>query len=151
MALFMTAFAHLRSIVAAWLNAPLKRSGVHLATLALAVLTISLLINFINQVMQSANLEARRTTLATEVAMHESENAHIRGAVEYAESDVYVERVAREQLGYAREGDMVVLPQFQAATPTATPEAHAATTPSRPITTPNWQRWWQAFAPDDDV
>lgn len=140
---------YLRAVTTAWVRQPLKRSGVHLATLAVGILTLSLLINFINQVIQSANLEARRTQLETEVAHIQAENAHIRSGFEYAESDVNVERVAREQLGYAREGDIVVLPRYLAPTPTL-PTAGTALAPTDASTVaPNWLRWWQAFTRND--
>ncbi len=127
----------------------LKWGGIHLLTLALALLTLSLLINFGGQVLQSARLEARKLSLATEVALLEAENQQLLGAVEYAESDANVERIAREQLGYAREGDIVILPQE----PLPTPEPPAAVpTPLPPsVSTPNWQRWWLTFfAPDEE-
>lgn len=141
-------FTHISSIIRVWFRTPVQHTGVHLATLALGVLTLSLLINFVNQVLQSAELEARRTALATEVAVLEAENAQLLAAVEYAESDVHVERVAREQLGYARVDDMVLLPQFLPATPTPTPEPEPAGEAITPSDIPNWQGWWQAFVPD---
>lgn len=136
----------LRIAPLARLRAPLKWSGVHLVTLALVVLTLSLLVNFGSQVIQSARLEARRAELAAEVAQLEAEKRLLEGAVAHAESDVHVERVAREQLGYAREGDTVLLPQMPLSTPvpTATPAPALPT----PAPDPNWQRWWSAlFAP----
>ncbi len=129
------------------LTAPLRRSGTYLVTLALALLTLSLLINFGGQVLQSTRLEARRVSLATEVAQLEAENRALESAVEYAESNVNVERVAREQLGYTREGDIVILPQFPAAVPT--PTAVPPEVVSLPVRPPNWQQWWSAFFPGD--
>lgn len=131
-------------------NLPLKRSSVHLLTLVLALLTLSLLVNFITQVIQSANLEARRAELATEVAQVEQENLRLRDAVEYAESDVHVERVAREQLGYARDGETVLLPHVLVPTPTPTPTASPTShLLAERADRPNWQRWWDALVPDN--
>lgn len=127
------------------LTVPLRRSGVHLVTLALVLLTISLLINFSSQVLQATRLETRRGTLATEVALLEAENQALQGAVEYAESNANVERVAREQLGYTRAGDTVLLPQFPVATPVPTAAPPAALPP--PAREPNWRQWWGAFFP----
>jgi cell division protein FtsB len=142
---------HCRSALTAWMRIPLKRSGIHLVTLALGLLTISLLINFVNQVIQSANLEDKRTQLEAEVAQLEGETARLSAAVEYAESDVHVERIAREQLGYAREGDIVVLPRYLAPTPTPEPAADApAVAPEVQPAEPNWQRWWHVFVPDEE-
>jgi cell division protein FtsB len=131
------------------LTLPLRRSGVHLVTLALVLLTISLLINFGGQVLQATRLEARRTSLATEVAQIEAENQDLQGAVEYAESNANVERVAREQLGYTRAGDTVLLPQFPAATPTPTAAPPDALPP--PAQEPNWRQWWGAVFPPSSM
>jgi cell division protein FtsB len=143
-----TRLARLRAGLGEWLRLPLRQSGMHLATLVLAVLTLSLMVHFINQVLQSANLEEQRAELAHEVAALDAQNDHLRSAIDFVESDVYVEQVAREQLGYAREGDVVVLPNFPDTQPAAEPEAPLAAPPPRPAA-PNWQRWWEAFVIDE--
>jgi cell division protein FtsB len=121
-----------------------RRWGVHLATLAMALLTLSLLFNFTQQVIQSANLEAERAALEAEVAQLRAENTRMEAAAEHAESDAYVERIARERLGYARAGDIVILAQRppEPETP-AEPEDLAPPPPLAPA--PNWQGWWDAF------
>lgn len=126
-----------------------RRSALSLALGALMLLFIGLLIvNFVGQVLQSAQLESRRAELEAEVAVLRAENARLEGAVAFSESDVYAERVAREQLGYAREGDTVIFLRE------APPAAHAplpdpaVTTPTPPPPTAlNWRLWWQALFP----
>lgn len=133
---------------------PFKRIVVHVVTLILALLTFSLLYNFIQQVIQSANLETQRAELEADVAQLEAENEYLRGAVAYAESSANVERLARDRLNYAREGDIVVIPQFADPLPTAPMEPspgadlEAIQTSTGPPPVPNWQRWWQAFVSD---
>ncbi|GAB4436127.1 MAG: hypothetical protein OHK0015_27630 [Chloroflexi bacterium OHK40] len=125
------------------------RSAFTLAIAALMLIFIGLLItNFVGQVLQSARLEATRAELEAEVAAIRATNVAIEGAVGFTESDVYVERVAREQLGYAREGDVVLLPRTAPA-PTLAPAAapvEVAAPPPEPVT-PNWLRWWRALFP----
>jgi len=118
------------------------------AGLLILVLIGLLVANFVGQVIQSARLEENRVALEAEVARLTAENTDLEGAVAYAESDVNVERIAREQLGYARAGETVLLPQM----PTAVSPAEPAPVPAPPSAAPapaqpNWQRWWHAFFP----
>lgn len=103
-------------------------------------------INFVNQIIRQAQLEQYRDTLALEVAQQTARNAQIKQQVEYVESSEYAELVAREQLGYARPGDMVMMPTYPNQTSesvdSATIAQDAATTVAAPPQ-PNWQRWWQ--------
>jgi len=121
-----------------------RRWGVHLATLAMALLTLSLLFNFTQQVIQSANLEAERAALEAEVAQLRAENTQMEAAAEHAESDAYVERIARERLGYAREGDIVILAQ-RPPEPEAPAEHDDPAALPTPAPAPNWHGWWEAF------
>jgi cell division protein FtsB len=113
----------------------------------MAVLIVMLMINLGNQVVQSARLESDRSALQAEVDRLRNETEQLAAAVEHAESDVHVERVAREQLNYAREGDVVVLPQVVIPTPAPTP-APVASLPEPP-TIANWQRWYVALFPSN--
>jgi cell division protein FtsB len=103
-----------------------------------------LLVSFVNQVIQSANLEAQRAELEAEVVELQRNNEQLSAAVDYAESDVNVERIAREQLGYAREGDVVVLPQLVAPTAAPTP-LPALSSSAAPPPRANLLRWWDAL------
>jgi len=125
------------------------RSALSLAVGAVMLVFIGLLVvNFVGQVIQSAGLEARRSELEAEVAQMQAANSVIEGGVAFTESDVYVERVAREQLGYAREGETVMLPRLVAPAAAAA-AAPALETPFITPTMPNWQLWWRALFPTD--
>ncbi len=131
--------------------AALARSGgrgmLALALGAVMVALIGLLVaNFVGQVMQSARLEAQRVALQAEVDQLRAENRQLDGAVAYAESDVNVERIAREQLGYARDGDTVIFPQIRIPAAAPAPAAPAAPAPAAPAAS-NARRWWDAFFP----
>jgi cell division protein FtsB len=128
-------------------QSPIKRNSIHFIIAVLVVLTASLLVSFIHQIIRSSQLEAQRNELATEVAALHAETDRLQAAVEHVESDVYVEQVAREQLGYARQDDTVVFPRFVAPSPmpehVTPPEQIAVAEP--PPHSPNWKRWWQAL------
>ena len=127
----------------------LGRSGVHLITVGLVVLSLWSLSNFVGQVITGAQLERRKEEVQAEVARIEAENAALKQRVVEAESPAYAERIAREQLGFAREGDTVVLPTF----PEHTPVPIAPTTAPLPTPTPqsNWRGWVRAFFPGDET
>ncbi len=127
-----------------------RRVSTHLVTLFLALLTLSLLYNFTQQVIQSANLETRRAELEAHVAELERENQQLADRVAYAETDLNIERIARDQLNYSREGDVVIVPRFptQLNQPAIVGlSAPADTAPlAPPAHVPNWQQWWRTFA-----
>src|SRR5438046_5384316 len=93
-------------------SALLGRSSVRLITIGLVALSLWLLASFVTQVITSAQMERRKEELRAEIARLEAENVALKDQVAFAESPVYAERAAREQLGYAREGDTVILPTF---------------------------------------
>lgn len=121
------------------------KSGAQLVALGMVVLSLWMLASFVGQVLTSAQLERRREVLEGEIARIEAENAALAADVAYAESPAYAEKIAREQLGYAREGDTVVLPTF----PDVTPTAVAPTAQPLPTPTPrsNLRGWADALFP----
>ncbi len=115
-------------------------------TIIMVVVFLLFAANFVNQIIRQAQLEQYRDALAREVAEQATLNATIKRQVDYVESSEYAELVAREQLGYARSGDVVIMPTYPDVT-TDTSDVRTATQASMPTTTtptqPNWQRWWQ--------
>ena len=74
-----------------------------------------------------------------------AQNERLATAVALATSPAYAEQIAREQLGYAREGDTVILPSFPQVTPTV---LHPTTAPlPSPTAQANWRGWVGAFFP----
>jgi cell division protein FtsB len=124
---------------------PLRNGAIHIVTLLLALLTFSLMVNFVGQVILSARLESQVEAKAAEVARLEGEIDYLRASVAHAESDVYVMQIAREQLFMAFPHDTVLLlqkPQIPDPEPVATPSALPP-----PLLQPNWYQWWQAVFP----
>lgn len=119
------------------------RAGVHALTLVLVVLSLWMMASFVGQIMTGAQLEQRHAALIAENVRIEATNRALLDQVEYAESPAYAEQIAREQLGFAAEGDTVVLPTFEdrpANEATPTPVALPAPTPQL-----NWRAWVQAL------
>ncbi|MFZ9859279.1 MAG: FtsB family cell division protein [Roseiflexaceae bacterium] len=116
------------------------------ATIIMVVVFLLFAVNFVNQIIRQAQLEQYRDSLAVEVAEQTARNAELKREVEYVESSEYAELVAREQLGYARPGDVVMMPTYPNQTSDSVESSMSirgatsiVTTPSQP----NWQRWWQ--------
>lgn len=113
----------------------------------MVVLSLWMMASFVGQIMTGAQLEQRRAALIAENARIEATNRALLDQVEYAESPAYAEQIAREQLGLAAEGDIVVLPTFEdrpASEATPTPIALPAPTPQL-----NWRAWIEALTAGD--
>jgi hypothetical protein len=116
-----------------WLGV-LGQRKVSPATLVMIVVGGLFLFNFINQVVRQSQLE----------------NRALQQSVQYYESNDYAEIIAREQLGYARDGDTVILPTFpdQVISNTAimTQTTVISDTLKTSDTEPNWVRWWRMLS-----
>jgi cell division protein FtsB len=126
------------------------------ATLIVLVMGAFFLYSFVNQIIRQAQLEQFREEVRADVARLSSENAILQQSVEYVESNDYAEQIAREQLGYARAGDTVLMPTFPdevvsntistvSTTTTLTNTINPNTTPATIVAPiePNWMRWWR--------
>ena len=121
------------------------RSGVRFLTFVLAALSLWTLSGFVGQLLTSAQTARNQAEVRAEIAQIATENAALATQVAEAQSPAYAERILREQRGYAREGDTVILPSFPQVTPApAQPSPAPAPTPT---TAPNWQRWVRALFP----
>jgi cell division protein FtsB len=117
---------------------------VRLIALVLVVISLWLLVNFIGQVVVAARMDRQIADKQAEMTQIEAGNAALKDHVTYAESPAYAEQIAREQLGYAREGDTVILPTLpdRLTAPAAAPPPLPA-----PAHEPNWRGWLHAFFP----
>lgn len=133
--------------VSSWLvpGADWSRSGIWLLTMVLVVLSIWLLANFVGQIIHSAQMDRQRDALQQEITKLEGENRQLATEVAFAQSPAYAEQAAREQLGYAREGDIIVQPIMPK--PTVAGVAAAPQVVAAPAPQPNWQGWLHAFFP----
>jgi hypothetical protein len=115
----------------------------------LLALALWSLIGFVGQVITSAQMERRKEELRAENAQLATEIGTLATSVAEAQSPAYAERILREQRGYAREGDTVILPTF----PEITPTPAQPTTQPEPTSVPeaNWRRWATALFPPDNL
>jgi cell division protein FtsB len=131
----------------------LGRWGARLVLLTLVVLAGGLLIGFVRMTWNEhkINQESQQQLAANEAQRHR--NQILKGEAEFRESPMYAEQAAREQLGMARDGEMVLLPTVVLPAPAVVPQPSAApvVVPALgeplPQDMPNYQRWWQSLFP----
>jgi cell division protein FtsB len=123
------------------------RSGARLVALVLALLSLWLLVNFVGQVVASARMDRQIADKEAELAKAEAELAPLKDRVAFTESPAYAEQIAREQLGFAREGDTVILPTLPERKPALADTAPAPLPPPAPQS--NWRGWLRALFPPE--
>ncbi len=112
----------------------------HLLLLAGLAAVGLLTLSFGRMLIARYELGERTEAARREIAALQAENASLRQELAYWQSDEGVERLAREELGWARPGETGVVvvgaDSPKAWAPAPRPPREAA---------PNWQRWWQLF------
>lgn len=90
-------------------------------------------------------LRQQARALQQHIDQLQTDNRQLSQKLDYYRSDQYIEKIAREQLGLVRPGDVPVIvvppdgtPEPDIVTPTVTP---TSTAPPSPI----WQRWLSIF------
>lgn len=70
-----------------------------------------------------------------QVKKAEAENQQLRGRLAEIDNPEFIEREAREKLGYAREGETILIlpPRDQPKSPFSEPEK------------PSWKQWWDLY------
>lgn len=142
-------WAMLRGRVRRWLVATFPGGGRTLASLALIamllIMTGGMAVNLVNQIVIARHLERELAAANDQVANLQATTQALAAQLEYERSDAAAEIWARD-LGLAREGDVVIVPErVPEVAQTTAPVAVPSPVPLPPP--PNWQRWWQAFFP----
>ncbi len=140
----------LRGRARRWLTTTFPGGGRTLASLTviaiLLIMTGGITVNLINQLLIARHLEQELVAAGERVRALQATTQALEARVEYERSDAAVEAWARD-LGLAREGDVVIVPELvPTLEPAASPVVAPAPTPLPPLP-PNWQRWWRAFFP----
>ncbi len=136
----------------------LQRVGVSLVLIVMLFLAGSLLLGFVQRAWQEHQLNRAIERQSAQNAQQRDRNNRLKGAAEFAESDVAAEQAARERLGMAREGETVllptvVLPPSPTPAPAAVPIEVAALPESGELARiePNVVRWMHAIFPSNDA
>lgn len=100
-----------------------------------------ILFSFSGLVLSGYGLNQRAGELRQEIAALKAENERLQAQAKYLEGDAGLEKLAREQLGWTKSGEVAVItipsnvPEEMNLTPRETEEREV----------PNWKRWWDMF------
>ena len=86
-----------------------KKGGLSRLLLRLAVVGISLylLLSFIGGQLEVSAKQKELNEITTQVDLQAEKNAELQALMESGDQDAYIERVAREKMGYARPDERV--------------------------------------------
>lgn len=112
------------------------------------ILSIGLLlaINFGSRLNESQPVQAEYDRILEEIAQLEREQIELIAQRDYVDSDVYVERWARDNGKMRREGETLIIPVPSGGSVEATPLPQlSAEVQTTPPDDPAWMLWWSLF------
>lgn len=115
----------------------LARPGIHVILFIGATLLLYFGIAIAGRTLQLYELQQAEARLQQQIAALETQRQELLHLKDQINSDQYVERVAREQLGFVKPGELGVM--VLSSTTAPVPEAPVAEV--RPDTRANWERW----------
>ena len=78
-----------------------------LLKVAVVVAAVYLMVSFVNGQLQVADKQRELDTVQAQLEQQNVKNAELSRLMESGDEDAYVERIAREKLGYARPNERV--------------------------------------------
>jgi cell division protein FtsB len=118
-------------------------------TQLILVLTLPLVIYFgygaSRKAMEIHELRGRAERLRVEIDQLQAKNGELERQKQYLHSDQFIEKVAREQLGYIKPTESSIVVVYKPGVP-STP---AAVTAPKVDDRSNPQRWWDYFFGDE--
>lgn len=104
-------------------------------------------VGYTNRLMIYGNEQAEIEKLHQNIEVAKLETVRLRAFLEYVQSDVYVEEVSHQELGYSRDGEkiVIILPEIAANETEASDSATTFTT-SALTQEPVWRHWLLLFS-----
>ncbi len=115
--------------------------------IAIVIITISvfLVVGFARRTANTYKTKSEAFRLEEEVAVARARQESLQARLRYAQSDDYVEEIARSQFKWAQPGDtVVVVMATPRAVPDSAPDAQPAGTDAAPPRS-TWKVWWLVF------
>jgi len=107
---------------------------------------------FGGRALEGYRLHRYNATLRAEIRALEEQQDRLRERLEYVQTSEYVEKVAREQYKWTKDGETLVIPilkQDPAAAVSPTPSAHPVVSTHDKPPSCCWPLWWALLAPFD--
>ncbi len=125
-------------------------SGVQVMFAAILAIGLILGINFSTRLAASRPLEAYYKSVEEEIRRLELEQVTLIADRDYANSDAFVERWAREEWKMVRPGEVLIVPLVVGTPANSAPApqffVEVDTSPPKPD---NWTLWWALFFDND--
>jgi cell division protein FtsL len=110
------------------------------ALVGLLAIVALVAVSFARVLVQEYQLNQQKQQLVQQVAALQQQHQQLQTQVAYLQTDAGVEKLAREELGWTRPGDVAVVVVRRGPTPT--PIVAPTPTPT-PAPAATWQRWGQ--------
>lgn len=121
-------------------------SGVQVMFAAILAIGLLLAINFSSRIAAGQPLLEAYSRAQSEIELLKQEQGRLIAERDYAQSDAYVERWARDEGKMVRDGEVLIVPvpivDNTQPTPVAEPSVAIETTPPPPEP---WRIWWALF------
>jgi cell division protein FtsB len=115
-----------------------------IVTIVVATMAISMIVDFGRKATANYRIRREEIGLEQEVAAERDKHEELLARREYVQTDKYVEQVAREELKWVRQGEIVIVPVPITRQPLPTPGTPPA--PARLLESElHWQKWWALF------
>jgi cell division protein DivIC len=122
-----------------------KRQRVLSTPKVVAIVTFTLIavlsVDFGRKALDNYHNQRQVEWLRQQVEAERETNQALQETLQYVESDAYVEKAARENLGLVKAGEVAVVPVRQAESPPSTSSDGQATVAPGDEAVPYWQQW----------
>ena len=109
---------------------------IKLLNLFIIIVGLLLIVNLTRSISQLVKSWEKVDQVKKETELVQKKNSELQVKLQEAQSQEFIEKIACDKLGLAKEGEtVVILPQIE-------PEA---TKSGIQTNLPNWQKWWQLF------
>mgnify|MGYP001594732831 CR=1 FL=1 len=107
-----------------------------LLNLFIIIIGLLLIVNLTRSIVELLGSWNKIDEVKKEMEFSQKKNDELKIKLEKVQSREFIEKIARDKLGLAKEGETVVI------LPSIEPEA---TKSGVETNLPNWQKWWQLF------